>query len=243
MHISYTKQAANAVRYAAKKAKEMKHPYIGTEHLLLGLREEFSGVAGQVLAQNGVETEKIMQLMDELFSWMKEAREDVHPLILSSVFHYEFVFIHPFADGNGRMARLWHTAILSKWKSVFEYIPIESQIEKFQDEYYEAISKCHVAGESTIFIEFMLSQIDKILDDISAQISEKSGYLPETLQKLLEVMEYDVPYTGNELMKCLGLKAKEGFRRNYLHPAIEMNLIQMTIPDKPNSRNQRYIRR
>ena len=61
MHISYTKQAANAVRYAAKKAKEMKHPYIGTEHLLLGLREEFSGVAGQVLAQNGVETEKIVQ--------------------------------------------------------------------------------------------------------------------------------------------------------------------------------------
>lgn len=68
MHISYTKQAANAVRYAAKKAKEMKHPYIGTEHLLLGLREEFSGVAGQVLAQNGVETEKIMQLMDELIA-------------------------------------------------------------------------------------------------------------------------------------------------------------------------------
>ena len=86
---------------------------------------------------------------------MKEARADVHPLILSSVFHYEFVFIHPFSDGNGRMARLWHTAILSKWKPVFEYIPIESQIEQSQDEYYAAISRCHVAGESTIFIEFM----------------------------------------------------------------------------------------
>lgn len=72
MHISYTKQAANAVRYAAKKAKEMKHPYIGTEHLLLGLREEFSGLAGQVLAQNGVETEKIMQLMDELIAPREE---------------------------------------------------------------------------------------------------------------------------------------------------------------------------
>lgn len=72
MHISYTKQAANAVRYAAKKAKEMKHPHIGTEHLLLGLREEFSGVAGQVLAQNGVETEKIMQLMDELIAPREE---------------------------------------------------------------------------------------------------------------------------------------------------------------------------
>ena len=184
----------------------------------------------------------VPQLMDELFAWIKEAQEYVHPLILSSVFHYEFVFIHPFSDGNGRMARLWHTAFLSKWKPVFEYIPIESQIEKFQDEYYEAISRCHVAGKSTIFIEFMLSQIDKILDDISTQISEKNEYLPETVQKLLEVMEYDVPYTGNALMERLGLKGKEGFRRNYLHPAVEMNLIQMTIPDKPNSRNQRYVR-
>lgn len=184
----------------------------------------------------------VPQLMDELFAWMKEAKDDVHPLILSSVFHYEFVFIHPFSDGNGRMARLWHTAILSKWKPIFEYIPIESQIEKFQDEYYEAISQCHVDGESTIFIEFMLSQIDKILDDISAQISEKNEYLPETIQKLLEVMECDIPYTSNALMEKLGLKAKEGFRRNYLHPAIEMNLIQMTIPDKPSSKNQRYVK-
>ena len=184
----------------------------------------------------------VSQLMEELFAWMKAEQDDVHPLILSSVFHYEFVFIHPFSDGNGRMARLWHTAILSKWKQVFEYIPIESQIEKFQDEYYEAISRCHVAGESTFFIEFMLSQIDKILDDISVQINEKNEYLPESVQKLLEVMEYDVPYTSNDLMEKMGLKAKEGFRRNYLHPAIEMNLIQMTLPDKPNSRNQRYVR-
>ena len=184
----------------------------------------------------------VPQLMDELFDWMKEAKDDVHPLILSSIFHYEFVFIHPFSDGNGRMARLWHTAILSKWNPVFEYIPIESQIEKFQEEYYETISQCHVAGESTIFIEFMLEQIDRILNDISSQISDKNEYLPEAVQKLLGVMEYDVPYTSNGLMEKLELKSKEGFRRNYLHPAIKMNLIQMTIPDKPRSRNQRYIK-
>mgnify|MGYP004452210075 FL=1 len=184
----------------------------------------------------------VPQLMDELFDWMKEAKDDVHPLILSSVFHYEFVFIHPFSDGNGRMARLWHTAILSKWNPVFEYIPIESQIEKFQEKYYETISQCHVAGESTIFIEFMLEQIDKILNDISSQISDKNEYLPEAVRKLLGVMEYDVPYTSNGLMEKLELKSKEGFRRNYLHPAIKMNLIQMTIPDKPKSRNQRYVK-
>src|SRR5699024_1421076 len=106
---------------------------------------------------------------------------EVHPLILSSVFHYELVFIHPFSDGNGRMARLWHTAILAKWKPVFEYIPIESQIEKFQDEYYEAIAKCHAAGESTIFIEFLLSQTDKILDEVSVQISEENEGLSEAV--------------------------------------------------------------
>ena len=180
--------------------------------------------------------------MDDLFAWMNEAQYSVHPLILSSVFHYEFVFIHPFSDGNGRMARLWHTAILSKWKPVFEYIPIESQIEKFQDEYYDAIAKCHVDGASTIFIEFMLSQIDKILDDVSVQISEDNDNLSEYIKKLLAVMEYDVPYTTNELMEKLGLKSRDGFQRNYLRPAINLNLIRMSIPEKPSSKNQRYIK-
>ena len=184
----------------------------------------------------------VPQLMDHLFDWMKEAKDRVHPLILGSVFHYEFLFIHPFSDGNGRMARLWHTAILSKWKPIFEYIPIESQIEKFQDEYYDAIAKCHVDGESTIFVEFMLSQIDKILDDISIQISEENEQFSEYIKKLLGVMEFDIPYTSRTLMEKLGLKSKEGFRRNYLRPAVDMNLIRMTIPDKPNSRNQRYVK-
>lgn len=184
----------------------------------------------------------VPQLMDYLFNWMKEAKDNVHPLILSSIFHYEFVFIHPFSDGNGRMARLWHTAILSRWKPIFAYIPLESQIEKFQNEYYDAIAKCHVDGASTIFIEFMLSQIDKILDDISIQISRDNEQLSECIKKLLDVMEYDIPYTGKTLMEKLGLKSKEGFRRNYLRPAIDLNLVCMTIPDKPNSRNQRYVK-
>lgn len=184
----------------------------------------------------------VPQLMNGLFSWLKQAKEKVHPLILSSVFHYEFVFIHPFSDGNGRMARLWHSAILSKWKPIFEYIPIESQIEKFQDEYYESIAKCHVEGESTIFITFMLSQIDKILDDISVQLHGDTAQLSECIQKLLNVMEYDTPYTSKSLMEKLSLTSREGFRRNYLRPALDLNLIHMSIPDKPNSRNQRYIR-
>lgn len=116
----------------------------------------------------------VPQLMNELFDWMKEVKDQMHPLILSSIFHYEFVFIHPFTDGNGRMARLWHTAILAKWNPVFEYIPIESQIEKFQDDYYDAIAKCHVEGESTVFIEFMLTQIDNILEELLNQMTNST---------------------------------------------------------------------
>ena len=180
--------------------------------------------------------------MEELFAWMKRARVSVHPLILSSVFHYEFVFIHPFSDGNGRMARLWHTAILSQWKPIFEFIPIESQIEKFQDDYYDAIARCHVEGESTTFIEFVLMQIDKILDEVSVQISESSEQMTEYLKRMLDVMEYDVPYTATAIMEMLGLRSKETFRKNYMNPALELNLVRMTIPDKPNSKNQRYVR-
>ena len=163
----------------------------------------------------------VPQLMEQLFDWLKKSQGEVHPLILSSIFHYEFVFIHPFSDSNGRMVRLWHTAILSKWKPIFEYIPLESQIERFQDEYYDAIAKCHVAGESTFFIEFMLTQIDKILDEFSIQVSRDNEQLSEYVKKLLDIMEYDVSYTSSTFMEKLRLKSREGFRRNYLHPAVD----------------------
>ncbi len=182
-------------------------------------------------------------LMEELFDWMRREYHSLHPLILSAVFHYEFVFIHPFSDGNGRMARLWHTAILAKWRSVFEYIPIESQIEKFQDDYYGAIARCHVAGASDQFIEFMLEQIGLILDEV---LSQESGYgerMTEYVKRLLGVMEYHVPYTASAIMERLGLKSKETFRKHYLNPAMELGMVEMTIPEKPRSRNQRYIRR
>ena len=88
----------------------------------------------------------------------------------------------------------------------------------------------------------MLSQIDNILEDISTKAYDEEGQLSEYIKKLLDNMEYDIPYTSKALMDKLGLKSKEGFRRNYLRPTIDMNLICMTIPDKPNSRNQRYIK-
>ena len=185
----------------------------------------------------------VPELMTNLFDWLSCNKDKVHPIIMSAVFHYEFVFIHPFSDGNGRMARLWHSAFLAKWNPVFEYIPIESQIEKFQDEYYDAIAKCHTEGSSNTFILFILEQIDKILDEITEQISVSAENISEYVKKLLDIMEYDMPYTLTTLMELLGLKSKETIRRHYIHPALELNLIQMTIPDKPQSRNQRYIKK
>ena len=181
-------------------------------------------------------------LMKDLFEWLQENAKEVHPLILSAIFHYEFVFIHPFSDGNGRMARLWHTAILSKWKPVFAYMPIESQIEKYQEEYYKAIADCHVAGNSDIFVEFMLEQFDLLLDDVIGQVQSYDEQMSEYEKKLLGVMEYGVPYTANAIMEQLHLKSKETFRKNYMNPVIDKGLVAMTIPDKPQSRNQRYIK-
>jgi len=184
----------------------------------------------------------VPEQMENLFDWMKNSKGVIHPLILASVFHYEFVFVHPFSDGNGRMARLWHTAILTEWKPIFEFIPIESQIEKFHNGYYDAIAKCHIDGESTVFIEFMLTQISAVLDEILNTAGSYSDNLSEYVKKLLSVMEYDTPYTANAILDLLKLKSKETLRKNYLGPAIENGLIKMTLPDKPNSKNQRYIK-
>lgn len=185
----------------------------------------------------------VPDLMEDLFAWMRKNKEVIHPLILSAIFHYEFVFIHPFSDGNGRMARLWHTVLLYQWRDIFEYIPLESQIEKFQNEYYDAIAVCHVNGNSDMFIEFMLEQIDNILDEVTKQFEQSALDMSEYVQRMLAVMEYDIPYTAVAIMEKLGLKSRETFRKNYMNPALELGIVQMTIPDKPNSRNQRYVRK
>lgn len=181
-------------------------------------------------------------LMENLFDWMKSNRTVVHPLVMSCVFHYEFVFIHPFSDGNGRMARLWHNTMLSKWNPMFQYLPIESQIEKHQEDYYDAISKCNANGNSTFFIETLLGMIDETIQWALEQHAKDQGLTPQ-LDNLLTVMEYDVPYTANALLSRLGLKSKEALRRNYIDPAMENGYVEMTIGDKRTSKNQRYVKR
>lgn len=184
----------------------------------------------------------VPDLMAQLFEWLNEAKNTLHPLILSAVFHYEFVFIHPYSDCNGRMARLWHTALLSKWRPIFEFIPIESQIAKFQDGYYNAIAQCHIDGNSNYFIEFMLEQIDKILEEVVAQFQNDADIESDYVKRMLGVMNRGVAYSTSQIMKKLGLKSRETFRKNYMNPALEARAVKMTLPDKPNSKNQKYIK-
>ena len=205
-------------------------------HFRLGNEGVFSGGKCVFMAPP---PQRVESLINDLLSWLEEPAHGVHPLIASSIFHYEFVFIHPFVDGNGRMARLWQTVILYRWKPVFEYIPLESQIEKFQEQYYEAISQSHINGNSNVFIEFILEMIDKVLDQLIFQLNTDIKNSSDYVKRMLGCMEYDVMYSSREIMDKLGLKSKETFRKNYLGPAISEGLVKMSIPDKPN---QKYIK-
>ena len=186
--------------------------------------------------------DRVNILMNDLFEWLNENKDTIHPLILSSIFHYEFVFIHPFTNGNGRMVRLWQNSILYQWKNIFEYLPIESKIQKYQDEYYHSITQCHKNANSNVFIEFMLKMIDETLDEAIS-----TSHLPITnetinINKLLDVMETGKPMTANEIMEKLEIKSKETLRGRYLDPAIKQGLVNLTIPDKPTSKNQMYYK-
>ena len=187
--------------------------------------------------------EMVNRLMNDLFNWMKLEKNEIHPLIMSSIFHYEFVFIHPFSDGNGRIARLWQNVILSNWLDIFEFLPIESRIKQYQNAYYDAISSCHKNGNSNVFIEFMLKMFDEILDEVLDTSSDVIINSNIYVSKLLDVMDFNIPLSANDIMSKLEIKSKENFRDNYLNPAINAGLVSLTLPDKPTSKNQMYFKK
>lgn len=137
----------------------------------------------------------VPDLVMELLDWVKTS--DVHLLIRSCVFHYELELIHPFADGNGRVGRLWHTLLLSKWNPAFAWLPVESIIHDRQQEYYEAINASNDACESTVFIEFMLSAIKASLigtletsDEMSDGKMDKAMMRWKLIEEFLQTHEY-----------------------------------------------------
>lgn len=141
----------------------------------------------------------VPDLVMELLEWVKTSQ--VHMLIRSCVFHYELELIHPFADGNGRVGRLWHTLLLSRWNPVFAWLPVESIIHDRQQEYYAAINASNDAGESTVFIEFMLSAIkasiieamevsDEMMDEMSDGTMDKATQRWKKIEAYLKTHDY-----------------------------------------------------
>ena len=251
-----------------------------------------------------------------LFSWYQQS--ELHPLIKSAVFHYEFEFIHPFSDGNGRMGRMWHSLLLGRWRELFCWLPVEELIQARQKEYYDALGAADKQADCAGFVELMLEIIrdslkevtipdrntdqdsdqvtdqvtdqdsDQVIDQVTGQgtgqiinqaagqdrdqdnnqaadqntdqiinqaagqdsgqvINQISAQIPDQIldqnkspaERLLSVLGEDT-LSASELMRRLGLSHKPTFRKNYLNPALEQNFIERTIPDKPNSRNQKY---
>jgi Fic family protein len=142
----------------------------------------------------------VSDLMQDLFSWLKTS--DEHMLLKSCIFHYEFEFIHPFSDGNGRIGRLWQSVILNTYNSLFSLLPIESIIRDYQEEYYKAIEGSTSEGESTIFIEFMLEMILKAIND--TQKSDQKSNLKSD-QKVLLLIKENEKITIKELCEFMSM--------------------------------------
>lgn len=213
--------------------------------LMLGLiddagqyRQQGVGVmkGGQVVHM-APQADRVNQLMADLLGWLKVS--DVHPLITSSVFHYEFEFIHPFSDGNGRMGRLWQTLILSEWKSLFKYLPVESMVYANQSNYYKALNKSTEITDSAPFIEFMLGRIlEACVSTNPKSTPQDSPQVSPQVKQLLNIMQGEL--SREDCQSALGLKDRKSFRQRYLLPALEQGLIEMTLPDKPSSSLQKY---
>ena len=199
---------------------------------------------GEVLIHMAPPVEFVPEHIQNLFAWYQKS--ELHPLIKSAIFHYEFEFIHPFADGNGRMGRMWHSLLLGKWKEMFFWLPIEELIQSRQKEYYDALGAADKQADSAGFVELILEIIRDSLTEITVvgrstdQDSDQVTVQDKIpVERILSALS-DETLSATELMERLGLSHRPTFRKNYLNPALEQKLIERTIPDKPNSKNQKY---
>ena len=176
--------------------------------------------------------DRVPFLMSDLFDWLKST--DVHPLIKSCVFHYEFEFIHPFEDGNGRMGRLWQTVILTEWKQIFAWLPIETLIKENQKLYYKALGISDSNADSTEFIEFMLSIILKTIKEIIAtelKITQKiTQKITVNQQKIIDSIKNNPYITQEELAEIVGI-ARLNIIKN-MKKLQEQNIIKRIGADK-----------
>ncbi|MFV0576730.1 MAG: Fic family protein [Vibrio sp.] len=157
---------------------------------------------GEQLVHMAPPASQIPRLMDQLLEWLEIT--DAHPLIASAAFHYEFEFIHPFSDGNGRMGRLWQMLILSKWQPLLAYLPVETVIKSRQDEYYQAFRRADEQTDCSSFIEFLLQALATSLQEAISNTSTEAKTPVETLVKT------QVEIKGKTPDRILYLLAKNG---------------------------------
>ena len=176
--------------------------------------------------------DRVPTLMAELFAWVKETK--THPLISSCVFHYEFEFIHPFMDGNGRMGRYWQTLLLSRWKGIFAWLPVETIVKKYQQEYYKAIAQSDAKGDSTDFIVFMLkcilqtiSEQRKVTDNVGINVGVNVGI---NEQRVLDALRADASLSAVKIGQLLGITTRQAER--LLASLREKNLIRRVGANK-----------
>ena len=154
---------------------------------------------GKVLVHMAPPANMVPGQIQDLFTWYKTA--EIHPLIRSSIFHYEFEFIHPFADGNGRMGRMWHSLLLGRWNEIFYWLPVEDLIRLRQEEYYNALGKSDTNADSCAFVEFLLQVIMDTLQNTTVvgndDVEEQRDPL---VDKLREAIGNDV-LSASEISK------------------------------------------
>lgn len=184
---------------------------------------------GDVLIHAGTPARYVAQVMADLFGWLSST--DLHPLLASCIFHYEFEFIHPFADGNGRTGRLWHTLLLARWRPVLAWLPVESVICRRQQDYYAAISHSNAQGSSEIFVEFML----EVIRDALLPYALPKGK-PE--QRGSDVLEY---LSRNPSATVVQLAAEIGCSKRSAERAISDLRAQGKLVREGSARSGRWV--
>ena len=216
--IEEVKGAINAYDYLEKYDYKKEKDLLYSHSLLMGgllnnagnYRQNNVGVGGaDGITHVAPPPNMVPKLMGELFSWLEQT--DLHMLIVSCIFHYEFEFIHPFSDGNGRVGRLWQSVILYKYKNIFGAIPIESVVRDNQEAYYQALEDSGALGESTPFIEFILDVIFKTLKKVKKEDVPKN--VPKNvpikrLDKVVTLMKKTKTITIMEIASILGVTDK-----------------------------------
>lgn len=202
-------------------------------------------MSGNEVVHMAPPAKQLPRLMSDLFAWLNSTEQ--HPLIASAVFHYEFEFIHPFADGNGRMGRLWQSLILAKWNPLFANLPIETLVYAHQLEYYQAIAASTEQTDSAPFVEFMLKIINTTLAEqlistpqVTPQVTPQA--IDEILKRFTGLAIFcQLPRSRAELQAFCELKDREHFRQAVLIPLLDAGWLKRSLPDKPNSPKQKYF--